>query len=71
MQYIPSPNDGAYFMTSAYPDSLRDNKWSGRIDANTAVGMISGYYFWDDYNHTDPRTGGNVPGFSNSTIGRA
>jgi hypothetical protein len=33
--------------------------------------MISGYYFWDDYTHVDPNTSGNVPGFSNSTIGRA
>src|SRR5437660_2265023 len=71
MQYIPNPNDGAFFTTSAYPDSLRDDKWSGRIDANTGVGMISGYYFWDDYNHLSPNTSGNVPGFGNSTIGRA
>jgi hypothetical protein len=71
MQYIPQPNAGAFFTTSAYPDALRDNKSSGRIDANTRAGMISGYYFWDDYNHLDPNTRGNVPGFSNSTIGRA
>src|SRR5437867_4252463 len=71
MQYIPNPNNGAFFTTSAYPDSLQDNKWSGRIDANTGVGMISGYYFWDDYNHLNPNTSGNVPGFGNSTIGRA
>jgi hypothetical protein len=71
MQYIPDPNNGDYFTTSAYPDSLTDNKMSGRIDANTRVGMISGYYFWDDYDHLDPRTTSNLPGFSNSTIGRA
>ncbi len=73
LQYIPQPNSGAFFTTSAYPDSLRDDKWSGRVDANTRAGMISGYYFWDDYNHVDPRTGnpGNVPGFSFSTVGRA
>src|SRR5262249_54097950 len=71
MQYIPDPNNGDYFTTSAYPDSLRDDKLSGRIDANTRLGMISGYYFWDDYDHLNPHTSNNIPGFSNSTIGRA
>jgi hypothetical protein len=49
IQHIPDPNNGEFFTTSAYPDSLRDHKMSGRIDANMGVGMISGYYFWDDY----------------------
>ncbi len=71
LQFIPQPNSGAFFTTSAYPDALRDDKWSGRIDANTRAGMISGYYFWDDYNHLNPNTSGNVPGFGNTTIGRA
>ena len=71
MQYIPLPDLGPDFVTSAYPDTLRDDKWSGRIDANTAAGMISGYYFWDNYNHLNPNTSGNVPGFSFSTVGRA
>jgi hypothetical protein len=71
MSSIPPPNAGDFFTTSAYPETLRDDKWSGRVDANTRLGMISGYYFWDDYNHLIPNTKGNVPGFSNSTIGRA
>jgi hypothetical protein len=71
LQYIPAPNSGPFFTTSAYADALRDDKSSGRLDANTRLGMISGYYFWDDYTHVDPNTSGNVPGFSNSTIGRA
>jgi len=71
LQYIPPPNSGVYFSTSAYADALRDDKWSGRVDANTAAGMISGYYFWDDYSHVDPRTHLDVPGFSFSTVGRA
>ncbi len=71
MPYIPTPNAGEFFTTSAYGDTLRDDKWSGRVDANTGFGMISGYYFWDDYNHLNPNTSGNVPGFSNSTVGRA
>jgi len=71
LQYIPAPNLGSNFTTSAYPSTLRDDKGSGRIDANTHLGMLSGYYFIDDYSLVNPYGGAPVPGFSSSTNGRA
>ncbi len=39
LPYIPSPNVGAdQFSTSAYPQTVRDDKASGRVDANTPLG---------------------------------
>ena len=59
LQYIPSPNIGSnLFATSAYPETVRDDKGAGRIDANTRAGQISGYYFIDDYRLDNPYPGG-------------
>jgi len=72
LPYIPESNiPGGYFTTSKYKQTLRDDKGSGRIDGNTRWGMISGYYFLDDYNLVRPYAWGNLPGFSTQTIGRA
>jgi len=71
LKYIPDPNLGAAFTTSAYKETLRDDKGSGRIDANTRLGMISGYYFFDDFVHVNPYGGASVPGFESSDNGRA
>jgi hypothetical protein len=76
LQYIPTPNIGwNLFSTSAYPETVRDDKGAGRIDANTRAGQISGYYFIDDYRLDNPYPGGqggaSVPGFDALTIGRA
>jgi hypothetical protein len=71
LKYVPDPNHGAYFTSSAYKETLSDNKGSGRLDVNTGLGMISGYYFFDDYVHLNPYGGGNVPGFDSSGNGRA
>jgi Carboxypeptidase regulatory-like domain len=76
LQYIPTPNIGSnLFATSAYPETVRDDKGSGRIDANTRIGNIAGYYFIDDYRLDNPYPGGqggaSVPGFDALTIGRA
>ena len=50
LQYIPAPNIGTnLFSTSADPETVRDDKAGGRMDANTRVGQISGYYFIDNY----------------------
>ena len=46
LKYIPIPNSGdGLFSTSAFPNTVVDNKGSGRIDANTRLGFLSGYYF--------------------------
>ena len=76
LQYIPTPNIGAnLFSTSAYPETVRDDKGGGRIDANTRWGQFYGYYFIDDYSLDDPYPGGqggaSVPGFDALTVGRA
>ena len=76
LKYIPSPNIGSdQFATSAYPETVRDDKGSGRTDANTRLGQISGYYFLDNYRLDNPYPGGqggaSVPGFDALTVGQA
>ena len=76
LQYIPTPNIGAnLFSTSAYPETVRDDKAGARVDANTRLGQISGYYFIDNYRLDNPYPGGqggaSVPGFDALTIGQA
>jgi hypothetical protein len=44
LQYIPQPNVSAnQFSTSAYAQTVRDDKGSVRVDANTRLGQLSGY----------------------------
>jgi hypothetical protein len=77
LQYIPAPNDGgSQFTTSDFPQTVRDDKSSGRIDANVGVwGQLSAYYFFDDYRLDNPypgqQGGASVPGFDALTFGRA
>ena len=75
--YIPAPNTGAdTFSTGAYGKTLRDDKGSFRMDANTSrLGLISAYYFLDDYRLDNPyptgQGGASVPGFAALNLGRA
>jgi hypothetical protein len=76
LQYIPAPNVGAnQFSTSAYSQTVRDDKLSGRVDGNSRWGQLSAYYFFDDYRLDNPypgaQGGASVPGFDALTIGRA
>jgi hypothetical protein len=76
LNYIPAPNIGSsLFATSAYPETVRDDKGGARIDANTRFGNLAGYYFIDDYRLDNPYPGGqggaSIPGFDALTIGRA
>jgi hypothetical protein len=72
LKYIPGPNIGPDYTTSAFDETLRDDKASSRIDANTALGMLSGYYFIDDYTFVNPYSNGSgIPGFSSTNNGRA
>jgi hypothetical protein len=76
LQYIPAPNaSGNEFATSANNQSLRDDKGSLRFDADTGWGLISGYYFLDDYSLNNPypvsQGGASVPGFNALYLGRA
>jgi hypothetical protein len=76
LKYIPSPTNGdAQFSTAANDQVVRDDKWSTRVDANTKLGLVTGYYFFDDFSNDDPypvqQGGASVPGFNALTLGRA
>jgi Carboxypeptidase regulatory-like domain len=76
LHYIPAPNTPAgTFATSSYSQDLRDHKGAARLDANTSLGLISVYYFLDDYRLDNPypvaQSGASVPGFNALTTGRA
>ena len=76
LQYVPEPNaSGNYFSTSGYDETLRDDKGALRLDGRTSLGMLSVYYFVDDFFLDNPyptRQGGaSVPGFNAVTPGRA
>jgi hypothetical protein len=76
LKYIPAPNFGStQFSTAASAETVRDDKGSGRIDANTHFGTLSAYYFLDDYRLDNPypaqQGGASVPGFDALTFGKA
>jgi hypothetical protein len=76
LQYIPSPNNAnGSFSTSAFNQVLRDDKGAVRLDANTHLGLLSAYYFIDDFTLNNPyptaQSGASVPGFNALTTGRA
>ena len=77
LQYIPSPNSGnGSFSTSSNGETTRDDKGSFRVDGNSAKwGMLSAYYFFDDYTVNNPyptgQGGASVPGFNALNLGRA
>ncbi len=77
IKYIPLPNNGAdQFSTSLYSETVRDDKFSTRMDANIEhLGQFSAYYFLDDYRLDNPypgqQGGASIPGFHALTFGRA
>ncbi len=76
LQYIPAPNIGANtFSTAGEGKILRDDKGSARVDwSSLRWGLVSGYYYLDDYNLDNPyprdQGGASVPGFNALNIGR-
>jgi len=44
LPFIPSTPTGGSFFSTAFPLRLRDDKTSGRVDANTHFGLLSVYY---------------------------
>jgi hypothetical protein len=76
LQYIPQPSAGAdQFSASAYDETLGDGKGALRIDGNTRWGMLSAYYFADNYALNNPyptaQGGASVPGFNALNSGLA
>ena len=76
LKYIPTPNNAnGTFSTSAFNETLRDDKGAYRLDANTRWGLLSAYYFLDDWSQNNPypvaQGGANVPGFNALYTGRS
>src|SRR4029077_13361684 len=77
LPYIPLPNIGdSNFSTSSEGQITRDDKGSLRVDGNSArLGMLSAYYFFDDYRVNNPyptsQGGASVPGFNALNLGRS
>jgi len=76
LQYIPQPNTAqGTFATSAFNQTVQDDKAGARVDANTRWGALSAYYFTDNFSLDNPypvaQSGASVPGFDALTTGRA
>ena len=71
---IPDPNQGLFFSTASSAETLNDDKFGLRIDANTRIGMISGYWHYDPWTDTQPYgpfAASTFPGFPIKTVGKA
>jgi len=76
LAYIPEPDAGVNsFSTSAENAIMRDDKGAYRLDDNVGWGMLSVYYFLDDYTFNNPypvaQSGASVPGFNALYVGQA
>ena len=49
------------FSTSAGKIDLHDNKFSGRVDANSHLGLLTGYYYFDRFDRIDPYWPSSTP----------
>jgi len=76
LQYIPQPNlDASTFSTSTSNETLGDDKGALRLDYNSRWGLLTAYYFTDDYTLNNPypvaQSGASVPGFNALYLGRS
>lgn len=76
LQYLPAPTPGVTlggfpaWTSSAANQVVHDNKGSGRVDANSGIGSLSFYYFFDQASNLNPYGNGSVPGFDTNTPSR-
>jgi Carboxypeptidase regulatory-like domain len=49
------------FSTNSGKVNIHDNKFSGRLDANSRFGLLTGYYYFDRFDRIDPYWPGNAP----------
>jgi hypothetical protein len=75
LQYIPAPNSANGFATSSFNQVVLDDKGASRLDVDSRFGLMTAYYFIDDFNLDNPypvaQSGASVPGFDALTDGRA
>ncbi len=72
LPYIPHPNGGPYFVSSANKVHIRDDRFGLRVDGHSEKwGMMSAYYFFDDTFQFFPFGTNNVPGFPSEDGGRS
>ncbi|MGC2768343.1 MAG: carboxypeptidase-like regulatory domain-containing protein, partial [Candidatus Acidiferrum sp.] len=76
LHYIPAPNAGTNtFSTSSQNEILGDDKGASRLDYESHWGLVSLYYFIDQYSLDNPypvaQSGASVPGFNALNTGRA
>jgi len=70
LRFVPPANAGSStFAPVAGPIRLHDNKTSGRVDFNSPLGELTGYYFFDQYNESVPNA--ILPGFGSGFFGRS
>jgi hypothetical protein len=70
LQFIPPGNAGdGVFSPVAAPIRLTDNKTSGRVDYNSRLGLLTGYYFFDQFRQSTPNI--FLPGFGSDNTGRS
>jgi hypothetical protein len=65
LPYIPMPTSGGTFVGSNNNWNTSSNQGGIRVDANTRLGTISGYYAIYDSSLLRPYGSNNVPGFAN------
>jgi hypothetical protein len=74
LKYVPTANgvvnDTPNYSTSAFNETLKDDKGSGRIDVPTRFGAVFGYYFFDQFHTVNPYSQVSVPGFAANNKGR-
>ncbi len=76
LPYIPAPNNpNGTYSTSSFNQTLGDDKGAWRLDGVTRLGMLSTYFFLDNWNQNNPypvaQGGASVPGFNALNAGRA
>jgi hypothetical protein len=73
LAYIPPvstvSNGVSFFIPASSPARLADDKTGGRLDYKAGIGMLTAYYFYDQYNQKVPNA--LLPGFGSQFRGRS
>ena len=66
---IPLPNEGGFFVGNNNQNT-KDSRGGARVDIDTRLGRLSGYYFIDDSSALLPFGQNNIPGFPVENTGK-